>query len=197
MTEQPDGDIRAICPDDALLALTARLGTDEVQAMLDLDGLARRYPADARLPFLKGSVLAGARRYEEATAALEHAVDLAPDYAVARFQLGFLRYTSGAPADADRIWAPLLARSEDDVFRLFAAGLGRLAVDDVAGALRLLRQGIANNDQQLPQLNGDMQLIIDELLRQTGEPDAEAEADTEVSETQLLLMQHAAKPTRH
>ena len=71
------------------------------------DAALADYPADPRLLFLRGSLLAGLQRYDEARAAIAGAVELAPEFAIARFQLGFLQLTSGAAREAETTWAPL------------------------------------------------------------------------------------------
>ena len=178
----------ALYPQDDLDALVRGLangeGVESVEAALS------SCPADPRLHFLHGSVLAGDRRYPEARAAIGCAVELAPDYAIARFQLGFLEFTSGEPDLANRTWEPLATLPTDHALRRFADGLMRLPADDIEGAVALLRQGIEANDEN-PALNRDMQMLIDELLR-TQPP---SPAEEPMSETQLLLRQLGG--TRH
>lgn len=176
-------------PQDQLEALVQSLAdTDGVEA---IDAALETSPGDPRLHFLKGSVLAGARRYPEARQAMGRAVDLAPEYAIARFQLGFLEFTSGEAEPAARTWAPLEALPEGHALRQFAGGLMRLLADDIDGAVERLRAGIAANDEILA-LNRDMQLLIDELLR-AGAP---SQDDEPTSETQMLLRQLGAG-TKH
>lgn len=176
------------CPDDALQALVQTLengaGSEAVEA------LARTYPTDPRLLFLYGSVLAGERRYADARQVIAQAVHIAPGYDIARFQLGFLEFTSGEVDLADRTWAPLKDRPDADPLKAFAAGLMRLPVDDVSGAVERLRTGIASNTDH-PALNRDMQMLIDELS-----PRPTPDAAPPTSETDLLLRQ-LGRTTRH
>ena len=86
-----------LCPEDRLLALVGVLGEDEASGMRQLETLLSNYPGDPRLHFLKGSVLAGNQDYVAARDVMRRAVDLAPDYPIARFQLGFLLLTCGEP----------------------------------------------------------------------------------------------------
>lgn len=181
-------------PDQDLEALAARLaeggGVDLVDQALG------SHSDDPRLHFLRGSILASDRDYEAARAAVGEAVRLAPDYAIARFQLGFLEYTSGEPSLAAVTWQPLLSGASTDPLRLFAEGLLCLPGDDVSGALVRLKDGIAHNTAY-PPLNRDMQLIIDELSGLSGAeaPDATAEQEA-TSETDFLLRQFGPT-TRH
>ncbi len=175
------------CPQSDLEALVGQLaqgaGPEAVEALL------RLHPADPRLLFLHGSTLAGERRYPEARAAIARAVEAAPEFWIARFQLGFLEFTSGEPTLAGETWGPLATRPEGDALRLFAEGLMRLPLDDTAGAIDLIRRGMAANTEN-PALNNDMQLLVDELTRAGGPGDPEP-----TSETDLLLRQlgHGAR----
>lgn len=170
--------------EELLEALSSGGGADVIDAAL------AACPEDPRLHFLRGSVLAGERRYDEARQAMGHAVELAPDYAIARFQLGFLQFTSGNVVEAAQAWDGLQSLPSEHALRLFAEGLMRLPADDVQGAVALLRKGIDANGEN-PALNRDMQMLIDELLR-AGETPPE---DEPTSETQLLLRQLGG--TRH
>src|SRR5579872_4604048 len=93
-----------LCPQPELDALRAQ---GEGQRVATLERLLASHPADARLHFLKGSLLAGREDFKGARAAMETALRLAPGYAVARFQLGLLRLTGGEPVAAQEIWGPL------------------------------------------------------------------------------------------
>ena len=172
----------ALYPQDKLEALVQALSAgDDVRP---IDAALGDCPMDPRLHFLRGSVLAGGRRYPEAREAMARAVDLAPDYVIARFQLGFLEFTSGEAALAGATWAPLQALPVEHALRQFAEGLMRLPADDIDGAISRLQRGIEANDE-VPPLNRDMQLLIDELLKsRSPSPD-----DEPTSETQMLLRQ--------
>ncbi|WP_161956838.1 tetratricopeptide repeat protein [Sphingosinithalassobacter portus] len=143
------------------------------------------YPEDARLHFLRGSILAGAGRPIEAHASLSRAVALAPDFALARFQLGFFELTSGEAQRALATWEPLGALPDTAYLRRFAEGLAHLIRNEFVETVLALRSGIDANEENLP-LNNDMQLIIDECEGLIGRPSAEAD---EASATSLLLGQ--------
>ncbi|HEX8669688.1 MAG TPA: hypothetical protein VF727_15085 [Allosphingosinicella sp.] len=185
------------CPQADLAAALEALGRDDAAGLAAVEALAVRYPRDARLHFLAGSVMAGQQRYGEARDRMGRAVALVPGYAVARFQLGLLELSSGDAAAAEAVWLPLEKRPEDDALRLFAAGLRYLARDEFEEAVAHLRRGIANNDEH-PLISRDMQMVIDEAEAKRAEAGAAAEPEAApISATHLLLQQYAAKSTKH
>jgi len=172
---------------------------DAIQAGADneierTDRLLVEYPDDGRLHFLRGSLLAGIGRSIEALSAFRKAIELAPDMAIARFQLGFFLLTSGDPGEALSVWGPLALLPDGNYLRLFVGGLTHLIKDEFADAVQLLREGIAANDEN-PALNGDMALIVDQVGKLgKGAP---GDGDDEVSATSILLGQFAPSGTRH
>ncbi|MGJ3628976.1 hypothetical protein AB5I41_22815 [Sphingomonas sp. MMS24-JH45] len=134
--------------------------------LVPVDRLLAAYPEDARLHFLRGSVLAGIGRSIEALAALKQAVALA-DFALARFQLGFFQLTSGEPEDALSSWGPLALLPGDHYLRLFVGGLTFLIRDEFGPAIAQLRAGMAANGRGIAPLNRDMQIIVDRVSSST------------------------------
>ncbi len=124
---------------------------------------------------------------------MAEAVAIAPAYAIARFQLGFLELTSGDAAAAVSTWGPLGQLPQGDPLRLFSQGLQHLARDEFETAIELLERGVAANTE-IPALNGDMRLIIDK----TNETRVQGPAAEEpMSSAHMLLQQNAAKATKH
>jgi tetratricopeptide (TPR) repeat protein len=155
--------------------------------------LIESYPGDGRLHFLHGSMLATARRYEDARMAMQTAVGLSPYLWIARFQLGLLELTSGLPADALRTLAPLGDLASENPLRAFAEGLAALIKDDFEAGLGKLREGIGLNTEN-PALNSDMQMLID----RTEATVFGAESAEPISATQLLLQTLGrSDPTKH
>src|SRR5687767_2431003 len=148
-----------LCVDQELQELMVAMGTDDGTELARADRLIARYPNDARLHFLRGSILAGIGRPIEALPALSRAVALAPDFAIARFQLGFFQLTSGEAANALGTWGPIALLPADHYLRKFVAGLTHLIRDEFDEAQAQLREGITLNEEN-PPLNRDMQLII-------------------------------------
>lgn len=145
---------------------------------------------------------------------MARAVDMAPDFSLARFQLGFLDLTSGRTLDAMAVWAPLSGLPDDDALRVLSEGLANMVIDNFSEARRLLERGMELNIAN-PVINADMQLILDEIANlpdkpaTQGSPDAgdgsvmdeTTEEPTPVSAVDLLLRQSRlrddSKNTRH
>jgi Flp pilus assembly protein TadD len=177
------------CPDDMLVHVLALAETDEAAALARIATLAEEHPADPRLHFLGGSLLAALARYDEARLAMARSIEIAPDFAIARFQLGLLELSSGDAASADTTLQPLAELESEDALVLFARGLRHLARDDLAVATDLLRRGIACNRDH-PLVSRDMELIVARIEEGAGEA---SEPDEATSAAQMLLRQHATK----
>lgn len=182
-----------LCPAPALSEALEAVGADDERGLERIDALAIRHPADPRLHFLRGSVLAGLKRYEEALPAMRRAVAIAPGFALARFQLGLLELSSGNPSAAEATWGPLDTLAADDPLRMFAAGLRHLIRDEFAETVRLLREGIALNRDN-PPLNHDMRLLAEQAQAKLDESER---TDEPMSLTHLALQQYSVKPTTH
>ena len=181
---------RKLCPSDRLEVLMRAVQKNEPQGLADL---LSEYPDDARLHFLKGSLLAGRQDYVAARAAMQHALDLAPDFAIARFQLGLLLLTSGEIHKSLEIWGPLHILAPDNFLRLFVIGLCHLVRDEFDEAIRYLEKGISQNQENLP-MNHDMQLVIEEARKKMAD---QGSGDSAVSSVDQLLKQAALKARLH
>lgn len=180
------------CPPALLAAAIESIQRDEVQGLAQVEGLIVDHDRDPRLHFLRGSLLASLKRYDEAQVAMTHAVEIAPGYAIARFQLGLLQLTSGEPDAAINTWRDLKALPQDDTLHLFVIGLEHLIQDHFDEAVAKLRQGIAQN-QTFPPLNNDMQMLVDQILEQKGR----TQQEEPVSAAHFLLQQYNSKSTKH
>lgn len=183
-----------LCPPQRLEALVDAIRTGEQGGMASLTELKDSYPSDPRLHFLEGSLLAGRGDYTEAQTAMRRAVSIAPDFAIARFQLGFLQLTCGDSYGAQESWGPLHGLPQGHYLRRFVLGLCHLIRDEFADAKAELLSGVAANTEN-PPLNNDMMLIVDEIGRKIdGQID---ETGSALSSAQLLLQQASLKSTRH
>ena len=184
----------ALAPDGELQDVVAALEADADGAEKALDRLVAKYPGDPRLHFMKGSILAGTGRSIEAHRALAQAVELAPDYALARYQLGFFELTSGEPQKALGTWGPLLAEGEGSYLRKFVEGMAHLIRDEFAAAIALFEEGIALNTENEP-MNSDIRLLIGECRKLQRASAGRGSEDSELSTTSLMLDQLSAKRT--
>lgn len=164
-------------PDDYIHELMQRLqaAANAPQAAIALlADAADAHPADARPLLLLAAEFAQQRDMDRAEAAYVAALQRAPQFWIARFQLGLLQFTSARPAVAMLTWAPLDSLEENHPLRLFKQGFEHLARDDFDGARRLLALGIAANTDN-PPLNQDMRMLIDRIAQQAGQPGQPAE----------------------
>lgn len=165
--------------------LVAAVGADDSRDEDMVRALLGRYPDDPRLHFLSGSILAGKNRPIEAHRAMSRAVELAPGFTLARYQLGFFELTSGEAERALSTWGPLLALAPDDYLRVFAEGMIHLIRDEFDAAIERFEAGVALNRDNEP-MNRDIRLLIAEC-RKLQEQGGDAGGDDEMSATALLL----------
>lgn len=185
-----------LCDDHTLQELVNAIQSGAKDEIEQADRLLVEYPEDGRLHFLRGSLLAGIGRSIEALSALRKAVELVPDMAIARFQLGFFLLTSGDAAEALSVWGPLALLPDGHYLRYFVGGLTHLIRDEFADAVSMLEEGIAAN-QENPALNGDMGLIIEQVGKLRADARGVTVEGEEMSATSMLLGQFAPNRTRH
>ncbi len=153
---------------DYLEGLLSRLqGCDRGAARALLEDAVRDHPADPRPLTLLAAQFVHGQEIDRAEACYIEALQRAPDFAIARFQLGLLQLTSARPAAAQATWALLDALPQTDPLRLFKTGLEAMAQDRFDEATRLLMQGIAQNQSNLP-LNRDMQMVLEQIAKVQG-----------------------------
>jgi tetratricopeptide (TPR) repeat protein len=128
---------------------------------------AQTYPDDHRILLLLAGVQAQAQKFDCAEATYIDILRTSPHYAIARFQLGLLQFTSSRPAAAFATWKPLDQLDENDPLWLFKRAFEYLAQDQFAAAVHYLRQGIACNSSN-PPLNEDMRLLLARISETSG-----------------------------
>ena len=184
MTEQLAGD-------DAIADLMAKLERSDDAA--PVEALLAEFPEDPRLHFMRGSLLVKGQNPTEAHRSMKRAVELAPGFAIARYQLGFFELTSGDAESALATWGPLLASAEDDYLRVFVEGMVHLIRDEFDPAIAKFEQGLALNKDNEP-LNNDIRLLMKEVRelahRQSSGDDGDA-----LSATSLMLGQFSGNRT--
>jgi tetratricopeptide (TPR) repeat protein len=172
-------------------ALTASQANDAQTALDLLAKACREEPESAWPQFLLGAELAQLGRMPEAEVAYANAVVIVPSFAIARFELGTLQFTSGRPSIAVVTWQPLLDLENTNHLKLFVLGYLKLAQDAFDSALRYFEDGIAANTENEP-LNGNIRLLINaihEAMSKTGATNADAGAagQTEAMDNSFLL----------
>jgi tetratricopeptide (TPR) repeat protein len=106
--------------------------------------------------------------YDRAVEEMEKSVQLDPSLHTAHFQLGLLHLSSGRASEAIAAWRPLDQLGESNPLFLFKQGLECLAKDEFGACREYLTKGIALNVAN-PDLNADMQRVINELPKQEEE----------------------------
>lgn len=146
-------------------ALAASAAGDAALAV-QLFRLASAEQPTAAIPqFLLGAELAQAGRAAEAEAAFANAVLLAPDFHMARFQLGLCQFTAGSAALGLVTWQALLKLPGDEPLRSFVLGFTELAQDRFEDALDCFSLGMALNTSNAP-LNADIGKVMKRIRDQ-------------------------------
>jgi len=99
---------------------------------------------------------------DRAEEGFERTVQLAPDFPMARFQLGQIFLVKGDGESAKRVLAPLSALPANQALSSYARGLVAAANEDVVGAMNELRAGLAC-EQEIPALADDMRRVLANL----------------------------------
>ncbi|WP_164115904.1 hypothetical protein [Sphingorhabdus sp. Alg239-R122] len=185
-----------LCSEEEITQLLQAVQSDNGNDVAAIDTLLEEYPQDPRLHFLRGSVLASGNRLVEAYESMQQAVEIAPDFVIARFQLGFFELSSGNAQSAMGNWKPLEDLPEDHYIRRFVRGLVHMIHDEFDSAITELRQGIALN-QENPPLNHDMQLIIDKTADLASSAEQGSKSEQAISSTSALLNQFPGPKTKH
>ncbi|MEM9599393.1 MAG: hypothetical protein AAF926_00090 [Pseudomonadota bacterium] len=186
----------ALMTDAQMRDLLEQLQATDQDDVMQVDQALEDYPGDARLHFLKASSCANAGRHFEAYQSFEKAVQIAPDFHLARFQFGFFQLTSGEADNALQTLAPLCELDERHYLNAFATGLGHLVRDELQACIAALRKGQGLNSEN-PALNGDMQLIIDKLGNLVAEQSQAQEESADETSMTAILLQQSGQATRH
>lgn len=114
----------------------------------------------AGLPqFLLGAECAALGDMAQAEAAFANATRLAPEFPMARYQLGLLQFSSGRAAMALLTWQPLLSLPDTDPLPHFVNGFTALAEDLFDEALYHYQRGLTLNTTN-EALSGDIERVI-------------------------------------
>ena len=98
----------------------------------------------------------------ESEAAYANALMLAPEFHLARFQMGLPQFTSARVSVALLTWQPLLTLPDENALKLFVMGFAHMAQDDFEIAINYFERGIMLN-ADIPPLNTDIQRVIADI----------------------------------
>jgi tetratricopeptide (TPR) repeat protein len=149
--------------------------SDTPTAVQSLNDAAKTHPDDPRPLLLMAAFFAQNGNIDQAEAAYISALRRAPDFWIARFQLGLLQFTSARPAAAMATWGPLDDLVQNHPLRLFKTAFEHIARDEFQQARLLLREGITRNTENVP-LNRDMELTFSKLTDTPVPPHSEQRA---------------------
>jgi tetratricopeptide (TPR) repeat protein len=116
-------------------------------------------PGSGLPQFLLGSEFAALGQMDRAETAFANAALLAPEFPMARYQLGLLQFSSGRAATALLTWQPLLGLPQTEPLPHFVNGFAALAQDKFQEALQHYRQGLTLNTTN-EALSGDIRKVI-------------------------------------
>jgi len=135
-------------------------GENRTRAALDLFARASEALPSSGIPhFLIGSEHAACGNMEAAEAALANAVLLSPDFALARYQLGLLQFSTARAAVALVTWEPLFAAPPGESLGHFVRGFAALAQEAFDESLQHFEQGLAGEDVN-PAVAGDIRKVM-------------------------------------
>lgn len=160
-------------PFDALMArgLEASQANDSTQAIAWFQQASAANPGAGLPQFLLGAEFAAMGDMNQAEAAFANATLLAPDFPMARYQLGLLQFSSSRAAMALLTWKPLLDLPETDPLPHFVRGFAALATDNFDEALRHYQQGLALNTTNSA-LSSDIEKVVAGIHALSKEPPA-------------------------
>lgn len=142
------------------LSLEAINGNRDAEAISMLKHILSREPEHMYATFLLAAQHAQIGMFDRAEAGFRAAVALAPDFPIARFQLGQLLTMKGAADEVNEVLSPLFGGS--DALAAYARGMAALAHENVEEGLRELAQGLAL-PQEIPALEADMRRLSDNV----------------------------------
>jgi hypothetical protein len=119
--------------------------------------------------FLIGSEHAAAANVDAAEAAFANAVLLAPGFALARYQLGLLQFSSQRAGIALLTWEPLFSAPATEALGHFVRGFSELAQDHFDSCLQHFRTGMACADANAAVCSDIAKVVesVERLLQQS------------------------------
>lgn len=144
-------------------------------------------PASSLPHFLLAAEHASAGDFARAELSYASSLLLAPDFSLARYQMGLLQFSSQRATVALLTWQPLFLLPEADALLHYVRGFAALAQDAFADALRHFRRGLECTPAN-PVLSADILQVVEAVERLQAPGDAGAD-DTVA--THVLLSAYA------
>jgi predicted Zn-dependent protease len=139
------------------LALDALRSGRDADAMEMVKTLLERDPGHVYAHYLLAAQHAELGLVDRAEVGFRAAMTLAPEFAIARFQLGQLLLVTGRSNEAQVVFAPLL--QDASALGAYTRALTAAAADDREGAIREAHAGLAL-PQHIPALAEDMKRLL-------------------------------------
>lgn len=147
------------------LSLGAINAGRDADAVVMLKTLLEREPGHVFGRYLLAAQYAQMGLRDRAEAGFRAVVAEAPDFSIARFQLGQLLLTKGDAEQAKQTFQPLTAGA--DALGAYARAMLALTGEDMQTAVRELQAGLGLT-QDIPALAGDMQRLLEQLQTTPG-----------------------------
>lgn len=178
-------------------AINAAKSADAATTITTLQDLLQRAPGHAGAHCMLAAEWVSQGKLVEGEASYARALVIAPEFVVARFQLGLLLFSSARVAMAMLIWRDLLSLPENHPYRLFTEAYIALANEAFDEAIALFESGKAHNPDNLP-LNHDADLCIARIRELIQNPEVGSSPDgDEANEHHVLLSNYLQFDTRH
>ena len=142
------------------LALQASQANDTQKSIGIIKSAIKQSPDDARMWYMLGTLYGDIGIYDKAVLNMEKALQIDPNYAIARFHLGLLQLMSGRRETAEATWQALHTLGQTHYLTLFKTGLLKIVDNDIEQGIALIREGI-NRNHLVESLNKDMESVIE------------------------------------
>lgn len=153
------------------IALEAINADRTAEALELLKALLERDPGHVFATYLLAAQHAQLGLFDDAERGFRRAVELAPDFDIARFQWGQIFFTRGEAEAARSALQPLAAKEDGQALIHYARGLVAAAEENAPGAVAELQRGLAC-PQDIPVLAADMRRLAGNLEAVIGRAEA-------------------------
>lgn len=155
------------------LSLEAINGNRDAEAISMLKLMLSREPGHLHATYLLAAQHAQIGMFDRAEAGFRTVVEMAPEFSIARFQLGQLLTMKGVPDEVREVLSPLVGG--DDAVAAYARGMIAFADGDADTGVEELGRGLAL-PQEIPALASDMARLRDNILANAAQASAPLEA---------------------